>query len=124
MVQEFLSFWEKLAPDIVTGWNIQGFDIPYLVNRISRLFDNKAVKRLSPWRLVNERSTTFRGRETIFHDLIGIAVIDYIDVYRRNSPPAESYRLDYIASVELGERKLSFEEYGNLYTLYLSLIHI
>ena len=118
LVQEFLSFWEKLAPDIVTGWNIQGFDIPYLVNRISRLFDNKAVKRLSPWRLVNERSTTFRGRETIFHDLIGISVIDYIDVYRRNSPPAESYRLDYIASVELGERKLSFEEYGNLYTLY------
>ena len=118
LIQEFLSFWEKLAPDIVTGWNIQGFDIPYLVNRISRLFDKKVVKKLSPWRLVNERSTTFRGRETIFHDLIGIAVIDYIDVYRRNSPPAESYRLDYIASVELGEKKLSFEEYGNLYTLY------
>jgi DNA polymerase elongation subunit (family B) len=82
------------------------------------LFDNKTVKRLSPWRLVNERSTNFRGRDTIFHDLIGIAVIDYIDVYRRNSPPAESYRLDYIASVELGEKKLSFKEYGNLYTLY------
>ena len=118
MLQEFLSFWEKLAPDIITGWNIQIFDIPFLYNRIQRLFDLKEARKLSPWRLVNERTTVVRGREMTFHDLIGISVIDYIDLYRRNSPPSESYRLDYVASVELGERKLSFEEYGNLHTLY------
>ena len=118
LIQEFISFWEKLAPDIITGWNIQGFDIPYLYNRIVRLYSVKEARRLSPWNRIHERATNFRGKEVIFHDLIGIAVIDYIDVYRRNSPPAESYRLDYIASIELGERKLSFEEYGNLFTLY------
>ncbi len=118
LIQEFLGFWEKLGPDIITGWNIQGFDIPYLYNRIVRLYDVKEARRLSPWRLIHERVTQFRGKDVTFHDIIGISVIDYIDVYRRNSPPAESYRLDYIASIELGERKLSFEEYGNLYTLY------
>ena len=118
LIQEFISFWERLSPDIITGWNIQGFDIPYLYNRIVRLYSVKEARRLSPWNRIHERVTNFRGKEVIFHDLIGIAVIDYIDVYRRNAPPAESYRLDYIASVELGERKLSFEEYGNLFTLY------
>ena len=118
LIQEFISFWERLSPDIITGWNIQGFDIPYLYNRIVRLYSVKEARRLSPWNRIHERVTNFRGKEVIFHDLIGIAVIDYIDVYRRNAPPAESYRLDYIASIELGERKLSFEEYGNLFTLY------
>ena len=118
LIQEFLSFWEKLAPDIITGWNIQIFDIPYLYNRTIRLFDQKEARRLSPWRLINERTTQLRGKDITFHDIIGISVIDYIDVYRRNSPPAESYRLDYIASIELGQKKLSFEEYGTLHTLY------
>ena len=54
LVKKFIQFWSKTQPDIVTGWNVQFFDIPYLCNRITRLLGEKEVKKLSPWGIVKD----------------------------------------------------------------------
>lgn len=122
LIKRFLNTWASDYPDIVTGWNIKFFDIPYLVNRITKLLGQEEAKRLSPWGIVNQREVNFGpGRQFNTYGLLGIASLDYIDLYQRYAPEGksqESYKLDAIANVELGERKLSYEEYGNLHTLY------
>ncbi len=122
LIKRFLDFWSLDYPDIVTGWNIKFFDIPYLVNRITKLLGQDEAKRLSPWGVINQREVNFGpGRQFNTYGLLGIASLDYIDLYQRYAPDGksqESYKLDSIANVELGERKLSYEEYGNLHTLY------
>lgn len=122
LIRRFIDEWTSDYPDIITGWNVEGFDIPYLVNRIKRVLGEEASKRLSPWNIVNERRvTTVRNTEQQIYDVLGIACLDYIAMYRKFAPGGqsqESYKLDAIANVEIGERKLSYEEYGNLHTLY------
>jgi DNA polymerase elongation subunit (family B) len=124
LIYKFLDAWSgnKNYPDIITGWNIKFFDIPYLVNRITKLCGEATAKRLSPWGVINEREVNFGpGRQFKTYSILGIASLDYIDLYQRYAPNGksqESYKLDAIANVELGERKLSYEEYGNLHTLY------
>lgn len=120
LLESFLHTWNEFSPDIITGWNVNGFDIPYLYNRLTRLWDEKKARMLSPWRFSTER--TFRGsygkdQTNIF--LTGICVLDYLELYKKFTyVNRESYRLDYIANVELGESKLSYSEFGSLHTLY------
>ena len=121
LIQKFLQVWESDAwmPDILTGWNIEFFDIPYLVNRIKRLFNDKEVKRLSPWRMVNDRIIEFRGKENRTYDILGVSQLDYYQLYRKFTfGNQESYKLDYIAQIELGENKIDYSEYGSLNNLY------
>lgn len=122
LLKAFLDLWSYDYPDIVTGWNVERFDIPYLVNRIRNVLGEEATKRLSPWNIVNERKIRNQlGVEEQAYDLMGIAVLDYIAMYKKFAPEGksqESYKLDAIAHNEVGERKLSYEEYGNLHTLY------
>jgi DNA polymerase elongation subunit (family B) len=107
MLRDFVNHWSLNAPDIVTGWNINFFDIPYLVRRIENVLGETYVKKLSPWEQVRERTITVRGNEEISYDIAGIAILDYLDLYKKYTYSAqESYRLDHIASVELGENKL------------------
>jgi DNA polymerase elongation subunit (family B) len=120
LLQRFMSHWEHLAPDIVTGWNVQFYDIPYIVNRISRLFGDKEAKRLSPWKYLSTRSAAYKGRMHQVVELVGISTLDYIELYRKYQPRQESEKLNYIAYAELGEKKISYEEYGDLHTLYKS----
>ena len=122
LLDSFLKYWEKHgSPDVITGWNSKQFDIPYLVNRTRKVIGDESVKRFSPWGVVSPR--TVRGkmgrRDVDTYDLMGIAQLDYYDLYQKFTyTQQESYRLDNIAFVELGERKLSYEEYGDLHTLY------
>lgn len=118
LLQRFMSHWEHLAPDIVTGWNVQFYDIPYIVNRISRLFGDKEAKRLSPWKYLSTRTAMYKGRPHQVVELVGISTLDYIEMYRKYQPRQESEKLNYIAYAELGERKISYEEYGDLHSLY------
>jgi DNA polymerase elongation subunit (family B) len=126
IIEAFLSIWEDHYPDIVTGWNIQKFDFPYIINRMNRLFMEDEIPRLSPWRKVSEREVfdgKFGGDEKVqVYEMMGISIIDYLDLYKKPglNPNAnqEAYRLDHIAFVELGEKKLDYTEYGDLYTLY------
>lgn len=115
LIESFLNFWRLHDPDVVTGWNTKYFDIPYLYNRIRRLFDERTAKQLSPLGMIEERE--INGDGTI--DLYGIASLDYLDLYKKFTyTQQESYRLDHIAFVELGERKLDYSEFENLHQLY------
>ena len=123
LLNGFIRFWhdEFTCPDVITGWNIRTFDVPYIVNRVSRVLGDEAVKRLSPWGLVEEKSLTIHKKQVQTYELSGISQLDYLDLFQKfaySYGPQESYKLDHIANVVLGERKLSYEEYGNLRNLY------
>lgn len=120
LLKKFLEHWEHTAPDIITGWNIQFYDIPYLVNRIAKIFGDKESKRLSPWKYLSTRKAYYKGRHQLAVELVGISTLDYMELYRKFQPKQESEKLNYIAYVELGEKKLSYEEYGSLHELYRS----
>jgi len=117
-LQGFLSGFSHPVPWI---WNIKFFDFPYLVNRINKILGEKEVVRLSPWGRVSDRTVTIMGRANIAYEMLGIATLDYIEMYRKFAPGGvsqESYKLNNIANVEIGEKKISYEEYDNLHTLY------
>ena len=108
LLEKFLGFWETHIPDIITGWNTEFFDIPYLCNRIINIFDEgeDQVKRLSPWKNIFSREVYQMGRTHQIYILDGIAALDYFDLYRKFTyTNQERYTLDHIAFVELGERK-------------------
>ena len=103
---KFSDEWARCLPDIVTGWNTEFFDIPYLCNRMKQLFGEDFLKKLSPWGKVIERELYKMGRQHQTYNIQGVAHLDYFDLYRKFTYSAqESYRLDHIAKVELGEQK-------------------
>ena len=119
LIKEFMSFWMKNYPDIITGWNCKFFDIPYLLGRISRLTDNKVIRKLSPWGLVEQKEVVVRGRPKTIFSIMGVAMLDYIDLYQKFIPVSqESYKLDYIGKVELGIGKdeMPYETFREWYT--------
>ena len=123
LLNSFLGWWEGNTPDIVTGWNSKLFDMTYLVHRIQGLMGSDSYKRLSPWKLARARTVpTMGGREQTAWELEGITQLDYLDLFKKFTlntyGQQESYKLDNIAHVVLGERKLSYEEYGSLHNLY------
>ena len=122
LLMKFVDHWSRNIPDIVTGWNTRFFDIPYLVNRIGKTIGEDMVKKLSPWGLVREGLVTIKGKKQQEFHLEGIAQLDYLEIFKKFTGNTlgqqESYRLDHIAHVVLGEGKLSYEEHGTLYTLY------
>ena len=120
MLNDFIHWWMEHTPDIVTGWNCEGYDIPYIVRRMDRVLGEKLMKRLSPWGLVTEREDEFQGRKTINCDIGGVAVLDYMRLYKWSpgTPNQESFRLDYIAQQELGQQKLDHSEFDTFKDFY------
>jgi DNA polymerase elongation subunit (family B) len=123
LVRKFVDHFQRYSPDVITGWNTRFFDMPYIINRCVKLFgDDTLLKRLSPWGAVRERKTKINGKENQEYIIEGVEQLDYLEVFRKFTyntlGQQESYRLDHIAHVVLGERKLSYEEHGNLFTLY------
>jgi len=119
MLTSFLGYWNENCPDVITGWNVQLFDIPYIARRIDRLLGSKAAKSLSPWKLISSREIYIKGRKQIAYDLPGISTLDYLELYRKFTyTNQESYRLDHICLVELGERKLDHSEYDTFKEFY------
>src|SRR6056300_1029740 len=119
LIMEFMKFWIKNYPDVITGWNTKFFDLPYLVNRIRMLTDEKVIKRLSPWSLIEREEISSWGRNQTVYHLLGIVMLDYMDLYRKFIPVRpESYKLDYIGKVELGEGKdeMHYETFREWYT--------
>ena len=119
LLNDFIAWWIENTPEVVTGWNSKLYDIPYLVRRIDRILGEKLMKRLSPWGLVSEDETYIAGRKHISYDIGGISQLDYLDLYKKFTYKAqESYRLDYIASVELGQKKLDHSEFDTFKDFY------
>ena len=119
LIRRFLDFWARFHPDVISGWNIKTFDIPYLVNRITKILGESEAKKLSPWNYLDKREAYIMNREHMIYDIVGVATLDYIELYRKFTyAQQESYRLDNIAHVELGEKKLDFSEFETLHQLY------
>jgi len=120
---DFIGHWDSTthSPDVITGWNTRFFDIPYLHNRILKLLGEQFSKRLSPWGMIERREITKQGRTQVAYELKGISNMDYLELFIKfgySYGAQESYKLDHIANVVLGEKKLSYEEYGSIYSLY------
>jgi DNA polymerase elongation subunit (family B) len=122
LLNSFIDWWmiEDNTPEVVTGWNSEGYDIPYLVRRIDRILGEKLMKRLSPWGLVTLREgMDHYDNRRITYDIGGITQLDYLNLYKKFTYKAqESYRLDYIASVELGQKKLDHSEFDTFKEFY------
>jgi len=121
LCKRFMELWTRKCPDIVTGWNTKFFDIPYIINRFRRILGEDEAKKLSPWNYIGERKTFINNRQMIAYDILGVSSLDYIELYRWYAPGGksqESYKLNSIASIELGEEKLSYDEYDSLTELY------
>lgn len=121
MLKEFIIWWQQNYPDVITGWNTDFFDIPYLVKRIDRELGHTFAKKLSPWGCINERKTFIKGVEEIHYDIHGISQLDYLQLYKKYTyTKQESYRLDYIADQELGDKKKENpgNDFKDFYTNY------
>ena len=119
LVSAFIRAFQEMSPDILTGWNIKFYDIPYLVRRINKLFDKKYANRLSPNGFVREKIITMMGRENPTYLLSGISTLDYQDLYKKFTyVTQERYSLDHISFVELGTQKLSYDEYDSIHLFY------
>ena len=119
MLGAFLEYWQANFPDVITGWNVQLFDMPYICNRVERILGDKFVKLLSPWKLVSQREIYIKGRKQFAVDTLGICTLDYLELYKKFTyTNQESYRLDHICSVELGEKKLDHSEYDTFKEFY------
>jgi len=122
LLETFVRFYSENYPDIITGWNCDLFDIAYLISRVERLFcsedDTTMKKKFSPWGLVRRKNVTIMGREHVSYDITGVAIIDYIDLYKKFTyVRRESYKLDYIGEVELGLKKMEnpYESFREFY---------
>ncbi|UYA57669.1 DNA polymerase [Synechococcus phage S-CREM1] len=119
MMRDFIEWWAKNTPDIVTGWNCYLYDIPYICRRVDRILGEKWVKSLSPWNKVSEREIVIKGRTNIAYTIMGVSCLDYLDLYKKFTyTNQESYRLDHIAFVELNQRKLDHSEYDTFRDFY------
>jgi len=121
LLTQFINWWMDTnnTPEVLTGWNIQLFDIPYIVRRLDRVLGEKLMKRFSPWGLVSEKEIYISGRKYISYDVGGITQLDYLDLYKKFTyTNQESYRLDHIANVELGAQKLDHSEFDTFKEFY------
>jgi DNA polymerase elongation subunit (family B) len=124
MLLDFIAWWSDTlnTPDVITGWNTTLFDVPYLVNRISRVLGSDEASKLSPWRKIEQKTVTVKGRENTLYNIAGIQQLDYMDLFQKFTlntyGKQESYKLDNIAEVVLGQNKLDYGEEGTLAKLY------
>jgi len=125
LLTEFIKYWRKESFDVITGWNVNSFDITYLCNRIDKLFGEGEHKKLSPWNMSDVREFTQYGyQKNMVYTLYGVNVLDYLELYKKHTfVNQSSYKLENIAQVELGTGKLDYSEYGSLHTLYRQDYH-
>jgi len=119
LLSRFMEYWMEHLPEVITGWNVQLYDVPYICGRLYKVLGEKLARRFSPWGLVTEGKIVLTGREHIVYDVGGLTQLDYLDLYKKFTYKAqESYRLDHIAFVELGQKKLDHSEYETFKDFY------
>lgn len=123
LLTKFIDFWSHPdnVPDVITGWNIRFFDVPYIINRTAKVLGLDYIRKFSPWGMVDYRQIERRGKKDDSYDIKGIQQLDYLELFQKfgySYGPQESYKLNHIAYVVLGDKKLSFEESGSLKNLY------
>jgi DNA polymerase elongation subunit (family B) len=118
LLEMFLDLIEDC--DIISGWNSEGFDIPYIHNRIIEVLGKDETRRMCLWgRYPRKREYESYGRPTVTYDLVGRVHLDYLQLYRKYTyHEMHSYRLDFVGEVEVKEKKIQYE--GTLDQLYNS----
>lgn len=119
ILKKFLMVMKEWNPDILTGWNIEGYDIPYIINRIKRVLGENFSSSISPWNKIQRKTikTSF-GAEQESYDIYGVSILDYLALYRKYTySEQESYKLDHIGKVELDLKKIDYSEYTSLKNL-------
>lgn len=120
MLSHFIKWFASTRIDILSGYNSEIFDIPYIINRIKKVLGDSYIKLLSPWREIKERVITYDNGETEqAYDIVGITHLDWLVLYKKFNPSSqESFKLDHIAFIELGENKVEMpcETFKEFYT--------
>lgn len=121
LIQSFIDILRTTDPDIVSGWNIAFFDLPYLINRIRRLWDDNKIKELSPFKWMRTIKTTFRNKEMTTYEPVGLSILDYYDLYKKFTYEGlESYTLDFVSNKELNVGKFDYKEkYATIHDFYV-----
>jgi DNA polymerase elongation subunit (family B) len=116
MLDTFLNLIEDA--DVLTGWNSEGYDIPYTVNRVTKALSKDDTRRFCLWNQYPKRREYEKyGKKAVTYDLIGRVHLDSLELYRRYTyEERHTYRLDAIGEMEIGERKTVYE--GTLDQLY------
>lgn len=118
LLVRFLDWWAVNTPDVLTGWNTDFFDVPYLISRVDRILDDDYVKMFSPFKLVRRNIKKIMGREQLTYEIQGVAQLDYLALYKKFTYITRpSYKLDNIAETELGKKKLEsgFDTFREFY---------
>ena len=110
LLRQFTILIETIKPDIITGWNSNGFDVPYICGRMINVLGEDSIKRLSPFNMVDNKTVNNKfGEKTIQYIIHGIELLDYLELYKKfELSPRENYKLETIAQIELGAGKLSY----------------
>lgn len=127
MLKGIVLLFQTSKPHVITGWNTETFDTPYLINRIMRILDESWVKKLSPFGIVNENLTTVNDKEIQTYNIFGVVELDYLLLYKKYGTYSakESYTLGFIAQEELGETKVElpgisfYENYTKFHTEFI-----
>lgn len=119
LLTEFLSWWKYINPDVITGWNCQFYDVPFLINRAIRVLGEKEAKQFSPWKNLQEKTVQTVGRTQQTYDIMGISILDYMDLIKKFTyTELENYKLNTAAVEFLKEEKLDYADFGTLAALY------
>jgi len=119
LLSRFLYYWENNTPEVITGWNVMYYDIPYICGRLEKVLGERKMRNFSPWHLVKEKEAWVNNRQQIYYEVGGITQLDYLTLYKKFTYSAqESYRLDHIANVELGQKKLDHSEFDTFKDFY------
>lgn len=107
----FIDWWRENPPHIVTGWNVSGFDVPYICARLEYLWSAKTYKRLSPYGKVSIRTFTNEyHNEQVSYNIDGVEVLDYLQLYKKFVlDPRPNYKLGTIGEIETGKSKIEYD---------------
>lgn len=117
LLTRFVRHVEQDDPDVITGWNVAGFDIPYVINRTNKICGEEVTKRLSPFGMIEMKEEDVKGKTKQVFTIVGRTVLDMLELYLKFTfVKRVNNKLDTIARVELGVGKLenpysSFREF-------------
>lgn len=119
MLLSFVEKFKELDCDVITGWNIRFFDIPYIICRLNKLFGEDFAKQLSPWKSIRQDEVEMWGKSAMIFEIEGISTLDFYELYQKYTPnKRENYKLGYIAQIELGITKVDHAEYETFKDFY------
>jgi len=119
LLKKTFDILAKEDADIITGWNVKLFDMPYIIGRALLYYSLEEIQSWMPFNLMKMRETDIGGKNYKVYEFPGYTILDYMDLYKKFSGTSqESYALQNIAKVELDAQKLDYSEYGSLREFY------